>query len=111
MATPVASQSEYDYQVPIQTEEYDYHVPVAEVAKPGFLQRFAQSFGIPTNSKELIETLKSTALNVAVPGLGPAAQSTANYLQGAGTALKEGFGEAAQAGRNVAEGGPRKSVV
>jgi hypothetical protein len=106
MAEPVNQQSEYDYQIPVKTEEYDYHVPAAKVVRPGFMQRFAQSFGIPTNSEEIVDSLKSTALNAVLPGLGPAVRSTVNYLQNASKAVKEGFGESAQAGRNVAEGGP-----
>ena len=104
MATPV-EQTEYDYQLPVKTEEYDYHVPVAEAVKPGFLQRFAESYGIPTNANELVGALKSASLGLISPIL-PIAESTVSYLGRAKRGIQEGLGEVVEAGRNVAEGGP-----
>lgn len=76
-----------------------------KASPPGLIQRYAESFGIPTSVEGLIESTKEGLTSAAFPGYG-IATSSLDYLKRAGQGVKETIKEGKEAGENIGRGQP-----
>lgn len=86
-------------------QKYAAHLQQQGAQPPGFLKRYAEGLGIPTNTAELGQAAKQTAQTVLTGGILQPEQF-ANYAIGAYRGAKQGFQDITDAFRNVEQGGP-----
>src|SRR5882672_1273443 len=81
----------------------------AQPQTPGFFKRLAQGTGVPSSAEELKALQPSateTAINLVAPGIQQAAKAVSSYGKGLYGEGKKATGEAVEASRNIAQGGP-----